>query len=483
MKNYLFSMLAFLFAGVSMQAETAACGAPTNVQIQRISDSTAIIDADGGSLYDIYINVPGANTPSATTGPNHGLNDLTFPYTSNILRAQFGYHIWVRSQCSGETSAWVGPFIVEQYNASCSAPANISITRTSDTEATVTADPGIYDVYVVAEGTAGPSDVFTGPNVYGDNDVDFSTPYTRTDLAANVAYDVYLRTQCSDSQVSDWVGPYNAPVYIAPCYTPMNVVVTRTSDTSATITADDLSANYDIFAVMHGDAGPEVNAGPNIHGNNDIMFPFSRTDLAPTIEYDIYVRIDCGANTSEWVGPFHLPVYSPACVAPMNVVVTRTSDTSATITADDLSANYDIFAVMHGDAGPEVNAGPNIHGNNDVMFPFTRTDLAPTIEYDIYVRMDCGADTSEWIGPFYLPTFNAMPAKSMSLYPNPAVAQVRIEGTDAVSVQVIGMSGKVEMSTKVVNNQINLDGLAPGQYIIQATDAQGNVTTSKLMKK
>lgn len=481
MKNYLFSMLAFLFAGVSMQAETAACGAPTNVQIQRISDSSAIIDADGGSLYDIYINVPGGYTPTASTGPNHGLNDLTFPYTSNILNAQFGYHIWVRSQCSGETSAWVGPFVVDQFDASCTVPSNILINRTSDTEATMTADAGIYDIYLVAEGNAGPSDVFTGPNVYGDNDVDLSTPYTRTDLAANVAYDVYFRTQCNASQVSEWVGPYNIPVYSAPCDTPMNVVVTRTSDTSATITADDLSGTYDIYAVKHGVAGPGVNDGPNGYGANDVSFPLSRSPLAPTIDYDIYVRMDCGnGDTSEWVGPFYLPLYSPACVAPnaSDVILTRTSSTSATI--DGLSNDFTYQGTANRPGRP-LRPYP-MYGMDNMSMPYTQTVIAG-FDYDFWLRTDCGDGTfSDWTGPMYLANFNA-PAKSMSLYPNPAVALVRIEGTQAVSVQVIGMSGKVELSTKVVNNEINLDGLAPGQYIIQATDAQGNVTTSKLMKK
>ncbi|MXV39413.1 hypothetical protein GO491_12155, partial [Flavobacteriaceae bacterium Ap0902] len=84
---------------------------------------------------------------------------------------------------------------------------------------------------------------------------------------------------------------------------------------------------------------------------------------------------------------------------PTGITVNRTSGTTATITADDLSAQYDIFAVLEGAQGPTANEEPNHAGNNDVTFPFTRTNLTAGFSYDIYVRKQCTAtETSAWVG-------------------------------------------------------------------------------------
>ena len=205
MKNYLFSALAFtLFAGANLQAQT--CPETTNIQINRTSDRSATIYGSGSDLFDLYIKPAGDPAPSATTPPRRGFNDLTFPYTSNVLGAQFGYDLYVRSQCADGTSAWTGPFYIAQYEA-CETPTDVEITRTSDTTANFTSSDsqGLYDYYVTLEGGNGPAGISTGPNANGRNDVQW--PHERTDLNPAFAYDVWFRKQCNVSQVSEWVGP------------------------------------------------------------------------------------------------------------------------------------------------------------------------------------------------------------------------------------------------------------------------------------
>lgn len=47
----------------------------------------------------------------------------------------------------------------------------------------------------------------------------------------------------------------------------------------------------------------------------------------------------------------------------------------------------------------------------------------------------------------------------------------------------MGVTGKPVLTTRVINNELNLFKLAPGQYIIQAVDVNGKVQTSKVLKK
>lgn len=482
MKNYLFSTLALMFAGVMTQAQettaAAACDAPAGFQIQRTSDTEAMLNAaDQSAMYDLYIKPAGATAPTASTAPRPGFNDLTFPFTSTELVSQFGYDVWVRTDCgNGSTSAWEGPFYVATYEA-CSVP-NVTITRTSDTDATFNTDSGTtFDYYVVLDGQAGPAptDYWTGPNNHGRNDV--MDGHTRTDLAPQFGYDVYYRKQCNDSQVSDWAGPIDVDPYVAPCTAPdiNDIMITRISDTQATIDGLDNAFTYQGTANR---PGRPLRDRP-MYGMENMSMPHTQSGLTPAFDYDVWVRTDCGDGSfTDWTGPVYVPVFSQACEDATNVVITRNGNTG-TVTADRTDQTYDLYVVKQGNAGPAANATPNRHGADDVTFPYTRNDLAPQISYDVYVRTQCDpTTTTAWVGPF------ASPATSpMKLSPNPTRGMVKMEGADIVDVQVIDMTGKTRMSTTTSNNQFNVDDLAPGQYIIQMTDAEGNVSTSKLMKK
>lgn len=71
----------------------------------------------------------------------------------------------------------------------------------------------------------------------------------------------------------------------------------------------------------------------------------------------------------------------------------------------------------------------------------------------------------------------------MKINPNPTTGLIKIEGIDAESIQVIGITGKTELTTRVTNNELNLSKLTPGQYVIQAIDDEGKVHSSKVIRK
>lgn len=158
---------------------------------------------------------------------------------------------------------------------------NIEITRTSETSVSFTADPGIYNAWYVELGGAGPFYIWASPNAPGlDN---FSSPSSRNDLDPNTAYDVWFRKQCNITQVTEWIGPINLPTYSSICEEPTNVVITRTSDTTATFYGADPAFIYQVSANR---PGLPLRPYPMYRMNN-IASPSTHSGLVSSFDYDV----------------------------------------------------------------------------------------------------------------------------------------------------------------------------------------------------
>ncbi|MDG4949895.1 T9SS type A sorting domain-containing protein [Weeksellaceae bacterium KMM 9724] len=377
MKNYLFIMLSMLFIGLTAQETQATCSTPTDVQIQRFSDNHAAMTAFGGTNYDLYVKPTGYPAPRNTTPGRAGYRNITMPLSSLALLSQYGYDLYIRTICEDSKSNWSGPHLIATYEE-CNNPTGVSVSRIDANTASITTDPGIHDAWIVEAGEAGPTDIWSIPTVQ-----DFNTNHSEGGLESSKSYDVWVRKQCNPSQVSDWEGPYNIPAFTPECTEPTNVLLTRTSPTTATL------------------EGPEE------------FFTYQGSANRP---------------------------------------------------------------------GRPLRARP-LYGMNNMSIPHTQHHLVPAYDYDVWLRTDCGDGTfSNWTGPFYLPTYNAG-LKELVISPNPASQLIRFDGIKVSKVEIFNMNGKLEISSFVTSNELNIEKLTPGQYIIHATDAQGNVTTSKLMKK
>ena len=93
-------------------------------------------------------------------------------------------------------------------SVSCSLPSNVTAARATDTSlATLlwTAN-GDQNSWQVQYGNAG--------FVLGSGTIVYSNATSKifTGLSDTVAYDFYVRSQCSENQFSEWVGPINVPV-------------------------------------------------------------------------------------------------------------------------------------------------------------------------------------------------------------------------------------------------------------------------------
>lgn len=73
----------------------------------------------------------------------------------------------------------------------------------------------------------------------------------------------------------------------------------------------------------------------------------------------------------------------------------------------------------------------------------------------------------------------------MSLYPNPTNGKLYIKGSHGVvSVKVINTLGQVVLTNTLTDNQIDLEQLAGGYYVIQLLDENAHVIhNEKIMKQ
>ena len=70
----------------------------------------------------------------------------------------------------------------------------------------------------------------------------------------------------------------------------------------------------------------------------------------------------------------------------------------------------------------------------------------------------------------------------MQVYPNPAKDRVVIEGLEAVEVKVYNTSGQMVKCVRGTN-EIDVEGLPEGVYLLRIMDAEGKVYTNKIMKR
>ena len=71
---------------------------------------------------------------------------------------------------------------------------------------------------------------------------------------------------------------------------------------------------------------------------------------------------------------------------------------------------------------------------------------------------------------------------SVAVYPNPANGVVHIEGVVADEVQVYNAFGQV-VKTVLGTNEIDLNGLVEGVYLVRIMDAEGKSYTERLVVK
>ena len=72
--------------------------------------------------------------------------------------------------------------------------------------------------------------------------------------------------------------------------------------------------------------------------------------------------------------------------------------------------------------------------------------------------------------------------ENVFVFPNPSSAMVHIEGIEVDEIQVFNMLGQ-KLKTVKRSNEIDMENLAEGVYLLKVTDKEGVIHTGKVMKK
>ena len=102
-----------------------------------------------------------------------------------------------------------------------------------------------------------------------------------------------------------------------------------------------------------------------------------------------------------------------------------------------------------------------------------------------YYRALCFHQDGEliWQNPEYdacvITSVEEIDDKVISVYPNPAMEKVTIDGVEAAEVQVYNALGQMVKCVRGTN-EIDVEGLAEGVYLLRITDAEGKVYTNKI---
>ncbi|CAM4041012.1 T9SS type A sorting domain-containing protein [Flavobacterium antarcticum] len=153
---------------------------------------------------------------------------------------------------------------------------------------------------------------------------------------------------------------------------------------------------------------------------------------------------------------------------------------------------------------PGTNTAITVGSANNIYYTsysndngLTWTQLTPGVQIgtlkfkDSFLGFGSGFTTSPTAGGIYKYTgtqlgINSFNAESkLAVWPNPAQNTVQFSGVDVTSVVIFDVLGKQVLSQNFTSGKtaVDVSNLKTGMYVVQASDANGAVSTVKFMKK
>ncbi|HXK81149.1 MAG TPA: fibronectin type III domain-containing protein [Bacteroidales bacterium] len=397
--------------------DMGSCAPPFNLAYGSLTETTAEITWSsfaGIPFYNIVYGQVGFNPDTEGTIVEN-IDNTT--YLIEALTPGATYDVYVRSDCgSGDVSDWVGPV---QFSTvpTCDPPSNVYVDDV---------DMDNANVYYTAEGTATEWDILYGPEGFDpfsegtlvDNTTD--NPFNISGLDATTSYDVYVRSDCA-GDLSPWVGPATFTTLIcdlaSQCDFTINLQdsygdgwngaylevyqsgilvetnITLSSGSSATLTGSFCDGTFTEVVFYGGNFDGEVSF--------NIVAPYGTT-LYTSTAGDFSSTQDGTVVFSLWT---HCT--EPTCPEPSDLEVDAVYSFSADLTWTE-NGTATAWDLIFGTPGFDPFSEGTI--TEDVSNPGTVTGLNAETDYEVYVRSDCGGETSYWVGPVILTTLPSCPA-------------------------------------------------------------------------
>lgn len=293
-----------------------SCAAPTALSASSITATTASLGwtaGDSETVWDVEWGLSGFAQGSGTM-----INDTSDnPYTLSGLSSGTSYDFYVRANCGGSDSSWVGPFSFSTDIACGDTVTGLCYSQTNTIEvlANFTATPGdwaelvfnsgntedTYDEILVYDGLDGTGNLIFGSLSGGVYDTAGLDPVVSTTGQISLAINSDSGITCSSSASIDPISITLNCVTPPSCLEPTSLTASNFTSSSADLgwTAGDSETLWDI---EWGIDGFTQGSGTSIDNTTDN--PYTLTGLMPETAYEFYVRADCGGSESSWAGPF-----------------------------------------------------------------------------------------------------------------------------------------------------------------------------------
>ncbi len=426
-----------------------------------------------------------------TAGFTHGSGTMVYPTSNtavlNGLAANTAYDVYVRAICSGTTYGdW----------------ASVTFTTLPDTCADVvglTAVPGIHeavlnwnttatvDGYELEYGTAG----FAQGN--GTTIHPSAGTATLTGLAANTAYDVYVRTVCNTTTYGEW-SSVNFTTQPDTCANVRWIEAVNVAGNDGPFPQMELqwlgSSQPDHWEVEYGLQGFEPGNGTLAETNETsfAIYELEQQDvLQPNTWYDFYVRSVCeGGVYGEW-NSVH---YRTFCASVEDLTLV---DDNVSVNADNLIEGYRVtWGDNSGTAQWTVNYGtPNVYNWHSATVnepTFQLEPLTPNTLYQVEVSALCGDDNYGDVRYVEFTTINVGIAEAdvsaLTVSPNPAngVCVVDLSSGEPAELKLYSLDGRLLLTIAYTGTPVELQLPSQGVFLLHATTSAGTVTRKIVSK-
>jgi len=351
---------------------TITCPIPNALTATNITATSADLGwTENGTaiVWDIELGATGftQGTGTMVTGTT------TNPHNLTALTANTAYDFYIKADCGGSTSAWVGPFSFTTLCNAFAVPFSENFSSTSTTQNCWTVidnnnDGKMWDMDytynpLVADEVAA---LYTDGNL-GANDDYLVTP-TLT-LTGNEQLRFSYRVQ-SVGEPNDFEILLSTTGVGVGSFT--NTLMAL--DTFSNITYEEIIINLSAYT-----------------GNVNIAFHVPNGGLDGWILFIDSVEVEA----------------IPSCPAPIALAATNITATTVDLGwtenggASTWNIEWDTTGFVQGSGTGTTVAGTTTN-------PYALAGLTAATAYDFYVQADCGADSSTWTGPFNFTTLCAV---------------------------------------------------------------------------
>ncbi|MEE1898783.1 choice-of-anchor J domain-containing protein [Flavobacterium rakeshii] len=371
---------------------------------QRLRYQSRVVSATYPTEMEILLSSSGTALPSFTTEllPQQTIANNVYQekiiYLDDYTGAvNIAFHV-----PNVDTSSWtlfLDSIVIEDIPA-CPDPVDLSASDITDTTASLSWTPGYQETQweiVVQEQDGGEP---TGDGILIDDNT-----YLAENLVAATYYEYYVRAHCSDTDDSNWVGPF---VFNTMVCNPVNMC-NYTFDILATSGSGTFSK---IYVHQNNILVGTINAfGLNNTGTVALCPDVPFTVTWSTTYWNIYTQEVTITNPFDevvynWVKdvtPIDTPFFEgfPVCtleLCPKPQLVQLTDQQQTTLTIDWLeladATQWEIYVVEEGEDAPTEDSEGIIVDEH----PYTVEDLNPGTLYSVYVRSVCGGENgnSTW---------------------------------------------------------------------------------------